>query len=176
MLIPNLAVLLAERRLTIARLSRETGLSRTTLTALAGRTARGIQFDTLNTLCQALKVTPGALFVYRPFDLALEVPGLPGDTEVTFVLSRPGAPARSLALACRAGFSPAEGPGALPRLSIRLSPPAEGDAAELIALLRALPASVLADLERDILDAFDRHLDPADIPADYVPDLLWPWQ
>ena len=71
MLIPNLSVLLAERRLTVTKVAQDTGLSRTTLTALTTRSAKGIQFDTLNRLCQYLKVTPDALFIYRPFDLAL---------------------------------------------------------------------------------------------------------
>ena len=43
MLIPNLSVLLAERRLTVSRLAQDTGISRTTLTALATRSAKGIQ-------------------------------------------------------------------------------------------------------------------------------------
>ena len=49
MLIPNLSILLAERRLTISKAAQDTGISRTTLTALTSRSARGIQFDTLFT-------------------------------------------------------------------------------------------------------------------------------
>ena len=49
MIVSNLPVLLAERGLKIAEVSRDTKLSRTTLTALSSRNhmAKGIQFDTL---------------------------------------------------------------------------------------------------------------------------------
>lgn len=47
----NLAVLLAERGLKLTTVSNDTGISRTTLTALANNKNSGIQFDTLNTLC-----------------------------------------------------------------------------------------------------------------------------
>ena len=65
MLIPNLSVLLAERRLTLTKVAQDTGLSRTTLTALTTRSAKGIQFDTLNRLCAALNCQPGDLLEYR---------------------------------------------------------------------------------------------------------------
>lgn len=70
MIICNLSVLLAERGLKIAEVSRDTKISRTTLTALSSRNykAKGIQFDTLNTLCAYLNVQPGSLFSYYPLD------------------------------------------------------------------------------------------------------------
>ena len=148
MLIPNLSVLLAERRLTVTKVAQDTGLSRTTLTALTTRSAKGIQFDTLNRLCQYLKVTPDALFIYRPFDLAL---------------------------ACDAALIDAPD-GTLSALRVRLSlPDATGRDHRLMALLQALPPSVLNDLERDILAAFDARIDPARVHGDYIPDLRWPW-
>lgn len=54
----NLSVLMAERGLKISRIASDTGLSRTTLTALANNYSQGIQFDTLNTLCMYLNTTP----------------------------------------------------------------------------------------------------------------------
>ena len=173
MLIPNLSVLLAERRLTLSKVAQDTGLSRTTLTALTGRSAKGIQFDTLDRLCQYLKVTPDALFIYRPFDLALSCEGVPGRSEVVITVTGAGGAAQRLAMACDAELvrSPA---GALEALRVRLSLPGASEAeGRLAALVRALPPSVLADLERDILAAFDANLDPA--PDDYTPDLRWPW-
>ena len=183
MLIPNLSVLLAERRLTLSKVSEDTRLSRTTLTALAGGGAKGIQFDTLNTLCQYLKITPGELFVYRPFDLELACPGLPGPGAVEFTVRRSGRREERVALPCDARLLYADN-APQPRLEalrVRLSTPA-GDAPEaerareLIALLKTLPAAVLADLELEILSAFDRNIDPALAPDDYSPELLWPWQ
>jgi len=61
----NLAVLLAERRLKISKIAKDTGLSRTTLTALRSGTCKGIQFSTINTLCLYLKVTPEQLFKFN---------------------------------------------------------------------------------------------------------------
>lgn len=175
MLIPNLSVLLAERRLTLTKVAQDTGLSRTTLTALTTRSAKGIQFDTLNRLCQYLKVTPDALFVYRPFDLALDCPGEPGHSEVTFTVTAMSGASEKLALACDAALFDAPD-GTLDALRVRLSlPDATGGDRRLLALLQALPPSVLADLERDILAAFDAHIDPARAPRDYIPDLRWPW-
>lgn len=69
----NLAVLLAERNLKITRVSRDTGISRTTLTALCNDYTGGIKFDTLNVLCKYLKVTPQDFFNYSPYDYEITV-------------------------------------------------------------------------------------------------------
>lgn len=171
MLIPNLSVLLAERRLTISKVAQDTGISRTTLTALTGRSARGIQFDTLNRLCQYLKVTPDALFIYRPFDLSLSVEGW---RAAIFTVTGPAVAARRFTMPCEA--EPLRAPdGRLEALRVRLSPPEGPDAERFTALLQSLPAPVLTDLERDILAALDATVDPALAPDDYTPDLRWPW-
>lgn len=65
----RLPILLAERNLKITKVSNDTGISRTTLTSLNTDSSQGIQFDTLNKLCNYLKVTPGELFLYIPFDI-----------------------------------------------------------------------------------------------------------
>ena len=179
MLIPNLSVLLAERHLTITRAARDTGISRTTLTALCSHGAKGIQFDTLDALCQYLKVTPDALFIYRPFDLSLEADGLPGRSAVWFTVSRTGGDAERFPLRCDAEyrFDP-DRPDILRGLRVRLSLPDSPDdrAGCLVDLLRDLPPAALADLERDLLTAFDANIPSALAPEDYAPDLLWPWQ
>ena len=173
MLIPNLTVLLAERRLTISRASQDTRISRTTLTALCSGAAKGIQFDTLNALCQYLKTTPGEFFLYRPFDLAIACDARLGRAAVAFTLRRAGREER-ISLPCDAQYLPPSG-DAPATLRVRLAFP-EGDprAQDLADLLRALPAPALADLEFDILRAFDPLVPtPA---SDYSPELLWPWQ
>ncbi len=200
MLIPNLSVLLAERRLTLSRVAQDTGISRTTLTALTGRSAKGIQFDTLNTLCKYLKVTPDALFIYRPFDLSLTVEGQPGRSDVVFTVVWADGDVESFRMLCDAEFRfapaspqrPAEARPAsearptsetrfpsLEALRLRLTLPDAPEETDrnrrLTSLLRALPGSVLTDLERDILTAFDRNIDPSLAPNDYSPALLWPW-
>lgn len=65
----NLSVLLAERQLKVTKVCNDTGISRTTLTSLANNYGKGIQYDTLNTLCTYLKVTPGELISYVPVDI-----------------------------------------------------------------------------------------------------------
>ena len=188
MLIPNLAVLLAERRLTLSRVAQDTGISRTTLTALTGRSAKGIQFDTLNRLCKYLKVAPDALFIYRPFDLALCVEGQSDCPDVVFTVAWANGDAESFRMHCRAEYRfavpktrPASEarPASLEALRLHLILPDAPEEADrnrrLASLLQTLPGSVLADLERDILAAYDRNIDRSHTPTDYSPDLLWPW-
>ena len=71
MILCNLAVLLAERNLTITKVSKDTGISRTTLTALSRNYGQGIQFDTLNSLCNYLKITSSGLLSFFPFDVKI---------------------------------------------------------------------------------------------------------
>ena len=59
----NLKVLLAERNLKITQVSNDTGISRTTLTFLSNGEAKGIQFSTLETLCNYLNITANELFI-----------------------------------------------------------------------------------------------------------------
>jgi DNA-binding Xre family transcriptional regulator/predicted metallopeptidase len=53
----NLSILMAERGLNISDVSKDTGISRTTLTSLFHNQSKGIQFDTLETLCNYLQVS-----------------------------------------------------------------------------------------------------------------------
>ena len=68
----NLAVLLAERNLRISRVSADTGISRTTLTALSSNNFQGIQMDTLNQLCRYLNVRPESILHYIPYDVTVK--------------------------------------------------------------------------------------------------------
>ena len=67
----NLSLLLTERNLKITKVSHDTGISRTTLTYLYYNYAKGIQLDTLNLLCNYLKVTPDQLISYVPVDIEI---------------------------------------------------------------------------------------------------------
>ena len=80
----NLAVLLAERNLKITKVSRDTGISRTTLTALCYDHSGGIKFDTLNTLCNYLGITPAEFFSYSQYDYEIRFLG-ETDYEDTFL-------------------------------------------------------------------------------------------
>lgn len=65
----NLSVLLAERGLNVSKVSKDTGLSRITLSAIVNNTGQGVQLETLNRLCDYLRITPSELFLYVPFDI-----------------------------------------------------------------------------------------------------------
>ncbi len=83
----NLAVLMAERKLSIQDVADKTGLSRTTVSALVNENGKGIQFETLDALCELLGVSPGAIFTYAhiktdySFDIKEEDERVHGDDE-----------------------------------------------------------------------------------------------
>lgn len=62
----NLPVLLAERRLRVADLVRMTNISKSTLHRIYNDETTRIEFDTLNKLCEVLKVTPCEILKYVP--------------------------------------------------------------------------------------------------------------
>lgn len=66
MLKNNLSVLMAERGLKIADLYNATGISKTTLMAIANNNSKGIQFETLDRLCNYLDIAPNDFFEYVP--------------------------------------------------------------------------------------------------------------
>ena len=68
----NLATLLAQRHMKIAKIHQDTRISRTTLTSLAYGHAQGIQFDTLNTLCTYLNVSAADMILHLPLDITWE--------------------------------------------------------------------------------------------------------
>lgn len=65
----NLAVILAENNLKITKVAHDTGISRTTLTALSQNNCKGIQFDTLNTLCMYLNISVSELILFTPINI-----------------------------------------------------------------------------------------------------------
>lgn len=54
--------LMAERNLKVTKVMEDTGLSRPTLNSLKYGKNKGIQLETINILCNYLRVTPGELF------------------------------------------------------------------------------------------------------------------
>ncbi|ULG71923.1 helix-turn-helix domain-containing protein [Macrococcus brunensis] len=67
----NLSILMAERGYKIAELHEATGISKTTLMALADNTGKGLQFDTVDKLCNFLGVTPCEFFGYAPYLISI---------------------------------------------------------------------------------------------------------
>ena len=72
MILCNLAGIMGERRLKISKVAADTGISRTTLTALYYDFGKGIQFETANALCEYLEIDMGELFIFVPFDYKFE--------------------------------------------------------------------------------------------------------
>lgn len=69
----NLAMLLAERGLKITKVSNDTGISRTTLTALSNNTSQGIQLETIDKLCIYLKCAIKDFFIFHPSNIICEM-------------------------------------------------------------------------------------------------------
>lgn len=72
MILCNLAAIMGERRLKISKVAADTGISRTTLTALYYDSGKGVQFETANLLCIYFGIGMGELFTTLPFDLFIE--------------------------------------------------------------------------------------------------------
>lgn len=63
----NFSVLMAERGLKIADVYEDTGISKTTLMALAENTGKGVQFETVDKLCIYLGVELKDFFIFTPY-------------------------------------------------------------------------------------------------------------
>lgn len=62
----NLAIMMAKHGVrTIAELSAETGISRSTLTTLYYANGKGVQFETLDRLCAYLNCNVGDILVHK---------------------------------------------------------------------------------------------------------------
>lgn len=95
----NLSILLAERNLKISKVATLTGISRTTLTSLTNNYSQGIQFDTINTLCNFLNVGPEQIISYIPVDINLENVTLDDDMlQIDLLISK-----NSRSLSCALG-------------------------------------------------------------------------
>lgn len=161
----NLAILLAERKLRISKVSEDTGISRTTLTSLSNNYSQGIQLDTLNKLCLYLQVSPDRLFAYIPFDYRVSVSREGGDAfriSMTFT-SKGGAKTADLFAQVSADYdiepSDEDDPHSVPvkmltnvRIVLDLYPP-DGDLSVeeenqlLIRYLSTMPAIFKTDVE-----------------------------
>lgn len=70
MIISNFAAILGKKKLKISKVIEETKISRPTLTALYYNTGKGINFDTLNSLCNYLQVDPADILKFYAIDVA----------------------------------------------------------------------------------------------------------
>ena len=68
MIISNLAVLLAERKLNVADLVRSTGINKSTLHKLYNDESARIDFETIDKICIALDIEVGDLLIFKKND------------------------------------------------------------------------------------------------------------
>ncbi|MCT4397331.1 XRE family transcriptional regulator [Pediococcus ethanolidurans] len=69
----NFAIILAERQLRITRVANDTGISRTTLTALSQNSTKMVQIETVNNLCMYLDISTQEFFSFIPIDVNFNV-------------------------------------------------------------------------------------------------------
>lgn len=65
----NLAVIMAERALRMVDVIEGTKIAKATIRALYHNSGKGIQFETMNTLCEYLDISPGELFSHIRFNV-----------------------------------------------------------------------------------------------------------
>lgn len=69
----NLKDILKEKNISATKLAEVTGVSRTAINQLANNNNSGIQFDTIEKVCFALKINISELLLYAPFIFKYEV-------------------------------------------------------------------------------------------------------
>ena len=65
MIIVNLDVMLARRKMSLSELSEKVGITLANLSILKTGKARAIRFTTLNKICEVLDCQPGDIMEYR---------------------------------------------------------------------------------------------------------------
>ncbi len=64
MIVINLDVMMAKRKITLTDLSNEIGITMANLSNLKNQKARAIRFSTLEAICKALECQPGDILEY----------------------------------------------------------------------------------------------------------------
>ena len=66
MIIVNLDVMMARRKMSLNELSQRVGITVANLSILKTGKAKAVRFSTLDTICRVLDCTPGDILEYRP--------------------------------------------------------------------------------------------------------------
>ena len=66
MIIVNLDVMMARRKMSLNELSKRVGITRANLSILKTGKAKAVRFSTLDAICRILDCTPGDILEYRP--------------------------------------------------------------------------------------------------------------
>ncbi len=65
MIVVNLDVMMARRKMSLNELSKKTGITTTNLSILKTNKARAIRFSTLDIICKALNCSPKDILEYK---------------------------------------------------------------------------------------------------------------
>ena len=68
MLIVNLDVMLAKRKMSVTELSERVGITMANISILKNGKAKAVRFSTLEAICRALDCQPGDLLIYEKED------------------------------------------------------------------------------------------------------------
>ncbi len=66
MIIVNVDVMLAKRKMSVTELSHRVGLTMANISILKNGRAKAVRIDTLNKICSVLNCQPGDILEYRP--------------------------------------------------------------------------------------------------------------
>ena len=66
MIIFNIDVMLAKRKMSVTELSNRVGITMANISILKNGKARALRVETLNKICAALKCQPGDILEYQP--------------------------------------------------------------------------------------------------------------
>ena len=65
MIIINIDVMLAKRKMTVTQLAEKVGITIANMSVLKTGKGKGVRFSTLNAICKALDCQPGDILEYR---------------------------------------------------------------------------------------------------------------
>ena len=66
MIIINVDVMLAKRKMSVTELTEKVGITMANISLIKNGKVKAIRLDTLNKLCAALDCQPGEIFEYQP--------------------------------------------------------------------------------------------------------------
>lgn len=66
MIIINIDVMLAKRKMSVTELSEKVGITMANISILKNGKAKAIKIETLNKICEALQCQPGDILEFRP--------------------------------------------------------------------------------------------------------------
>lgn len=68
MIVTNLDVMLAKRKMSVTELSEKVGITMANISILKNGKAKAIRYETLDKICEALQCQPGDILEYREDD------------------------------------------------------------------------------------------------------------